>query len=85
MHLYQILYLIMLQASSKALLQRRSKRRCFLVNFVEFLRTPFLKISTGRLLLTLQVYKNVSRDCSKDIKVIPIEAISVTCNMVRKL
>ena len=85
MHLYQILYLMMLQASSKALLQRRSQRRCFLVDFVEFLRTPFLKISSGRLHLTLQVYKNVSRDRSKDIKVIPIEAISMTYNMVRKL
>ena len=39
-----ILYLMMLQASSKALLQRRSQRRCFLVNFVEFLRVPFFPV-----------------------------------------
>ena len=64
-----------------ALLQKRPRRRCFPVNFVEFLRTPFLKNFSGRLLLTLQVnkvYKNVPRYCNKDMEVVSIEAILVT-------
>ena len=43
--------------------------------------TPFLKNSSERLLLTVQVHKvdkNVSRHCNKYIKVISIEAILVT-------
>ena len=62
-----------------ALLQKRPPHRCFPVNFVDFVRTLFLKNSSGRLLLTLQVHKlldkNVSRYCNKNIKVISIEAL----------
>ena len=37
-----------------ALLKKRLWHRCFPVNFVEFLRTPFLQNTSGRLLLTHQ-------------------------------
>ena len=47
---------------SAALLRKRPPRRCFHVNFVNFLRTPFLKNSSGRVLLSLQVYK-VDKTC----------------------
>ena len=68
-----------------ALLQKRPRRRSFPVNFLEFLRTLFLRNSSGRLLLTLQVHKvdkNVSRYCNKDIKVISIEAILVALRQI---
>ena len=78
-----------------ALLQKRPRLRCIPVNVVKFLKTPFLKNSSRRLLLTLQVHKvdkSVSRYCNKDVKVISIEAILVTLcqlwkmfSMVRKL
>ena len=35
------------------LLNKRLRHRCFPVSFVKFLRKPFLKSSSGRLLLTL--------------------------------
>ena len=60
--------------------QKRPWNRCFPVNALKFLRTLFLKKSSGRLLLTLQVHKvdkNVSGYCNKDIKVISIQAILV--------
>ena len=70
-----------------ALLQKRPRRRCFPVNVVKFLRTPFLKNSSGQLLLTLQVHKvdkNMSRNCNKDIKVKSTEAILVTLYRLQK-
>ena len=63
------------------LLQKKPLHRRFPVNFVNFLRAPFLKNSSGRLLLTLQVHKvdeNLSRYCNKNIKVMSIEALLVT-------
>ena len=36
---------------SATLLKKRLWHRCFLVNFVKFLRTPFLQNTSGRLLL----------------------------------
>ena len=38
---------------SATLLKKRLWHRCFPVNFVKFLRTPVLKNTSGRLLLTL--------------------------------
>ena len=70
-----------------ALLQKRPPRRCFPVNFVDLLRTSFLKNSSGRLLLALQVHKlnkNVSRYCNKSIKVMSIEALLVPlCQLLK--
>ena len=39
-------------------LQLYCNRRCFPMDFVEYLRTPFFSNSSGRLLLTLQVHKS---------------------------
>ena len=50
-HLCQISVLINLQASPATLLKKRLWRKCFPVNFVKFLRTPFLQNNSGRLLL----------------------------------
>ena len=36
------------------LLKKRLSYRCFSVNFVKFLRTPFLQITSGRLLLNAE-------------------------------
>ena len=41
-----------------ALLQKRPQLRCFPVNSVEYLRTPFSQNSFERLFLTLQVHKS---------------------------
>ena len=78
-HLYQILYLM------KLVYLNRARRRCFPVNFVEFLRTPVLWNSSRRQFLTLQVHKiakNVSRYRNKDIKVISIEEIIVSLSQL---
>ena len=40
---------------SAAAFKRRLKCRCFLVNFVEFVRTPVLQNTTRRLLLIIAV------------------------------
>ena len=39
-----------------ALLKRRLRHRCFPVNFAKFLRTPFLRNTSGLLLLQLQYF-----------------------------
>ena len=48
-HLCQSLFLVKLQTSSPA--KMRLWHRCFPVNFAKFLRTPFLRSTSGRLLL----------------------------------
>ena len=45
-HMYRVPFLIKLQA-----LKKRPWYRCFPLNFVKFLRTPFLHNTSGRLLL----------------------------------
>ena len=39
------------------LFEKRVWRRCFPVNFVKFTRTPFLQITSGRLLLSQLIYQ----------------------------
>ena len=56
-HLCQSLFLIKLQASSCNFIKKRLWQRCFLVNFVKFLRMAFLQNSFGRLLLKTSIYK----------------------------
>ena len=54
-YLYQGLFLIKTQALSPrpaTLLKKRLWRKCFPVNFVKFLTTPFLQNTSGWLLLT---------------------------------
>ena len=51
-HLYESLsFNKVVGLRSATLLKKRLLHRCFLVNFVEFLRTPFLQNNSGRLLL----------------------------------
>ena len=40
------------------LFKKRPCHRCFPLNFAEFLRTPFLQNVSGRLLLSLEIYKS---------------------------
>ena len=40
------------------LFKKRPCQRCFRLNFSEFLRTPFLQNVSGRLLLSLEIYKS---------------------------
>ena len=47
----RVSFLIKLQTRPATLLKKRLWHRCFPVNFVKFLRTPFLQNTTGRLLL----------------------------------
>ena len=54
-HLCQSLFLVKLQARSATLLKKRLWHRCFPVNFAKFLRTPFLRNTSGRLLLQFQI------------------------------
>ena len=42
------------------LLKKRLRHRCFPVNFVKFLRTPFSKNTSWRLLLSIQNMQNIS-------------------------
>ena len=41
----------------KTLLKKRLQHRCFLANFAKFLRTHFLRNTSGQLLLTFLFYK----------------------------
>ena len=41
-------------------------RRCFLVNFATFVRTPFLQNTTGRLLLIIAVSTVVKGELAKE-------------------
>ena len=78
---YQILHLKKLQAWSLQLYFKRDPDTCFPVNFLKFLRAPFLKNSFERLFLTLQIHKvdkSGSRYCNKDIKMISAETLLVT-------
>ena len=52
-HPCQSPFLIKLQASLSTFLKKRLCHRCFPVNFVKFLRTPFLQNISGRLLVRL--------------------------------
>ena len=47
----RVSFLIKLQAPPATLLKKRLWHRCFPVNFAKFLRTPFSKNTSGRLLL----------------------------------
>ena len=48
---FRVSFLIKLQAAPATLLKKRLWHRCFPVNFLNFLRTPFLQNTSGRLLL----------------------------------
>ena len=43
-----------------SLFEKRLWHKCFPVNFVEFLRTPFLQNTSGRLLLFFKIYVRTS-------------------------
>ena len=45
-----------------SLLKKRLWHRCFPVNFVKFLRTPFLQNTSGQLLLNLETFYNLLLD-----------------------
>ena len=73
---------------SATLLKKRLWRRCFLVNFAKFVRTPFLQNTTGRLLLIIAVTivvkgklgnKTVNYD-TKTKAYVPMVARSVSCH-----
>ena len=49
----RVSFLIKLQAEPATLLKKRLWNRCFPVNFVKFLRTPFLQNTSRRLLVDL--------------------------------
>ena len=50
--------------ASFLILKKRLWHRCFPVNFVKFLRTPFLQNTSGWLLLFLQAFtQQISRKC----------------------
>ena len=49
----RVSFLIKLQAEPATLLKKRLWHRCFPVNFVKFLRTPFLQNTSRRLLVDL--------------------------------
>ena len=49
-HLCQILFFNKVAGRPATLLKKRLWHRCFLLNFVKFLRTPFLPNTSGRLL-----------------------------------
>ena len=52
-HLYQSLFFNKVAGLRTAtLLKKRLWHRCFPVNFLKFLRTPFLRNTSGRLFLT---------------------------------
>ena len=60
----RVSFSIKLRASSQSccprpatLLKKRLWYRCFSVNFVKFLRTPFLQTTSGRLLLSCEISK----------------------------
>ena len=57
-------------AGPATLLKKRLWHRCFPVNFVEFLRTPFLQNTTGRLLLE---QKNVLGEATRRVRVLGYE------------
>ena len=50
------LFLIKLQPSGLEFLKKRLQHRCFPVNFVKYLRTPFLQNTSERLLLKFVEY-----------------------------
>ena len=60
-HLCQSLFLVKLHARSATLLKKRLWHRCFHVNFVKFLRTPFLTKHLWWLLLYWQLFTDVDR------------------------
>ena len=94
-HLYQILYLMRLQASDLHLYCKREHCAKFSCEFCGVFDNTFFTELFWRLIQTIQVHKvdkNVSRYWKKDIKLISIEPILVTfCQiwkwfcMVRKL
>ena len=55
----RVAFLLKLQAWPATFLKKRLLHRCFLVNFVKFLRTSFLRSTSGRLLLFLPHQRNI--------------------------
>ena len=55
-HTNKILDTIIFQKKMLTLLQKSLWNRCFPVNFVKFLRTPFLQNTSGRLLLWIAIF-----------------------------
>ena len=81
--LYQILYLMELQACS--FIAKETPSQMFSCEFGGIFRTPVLKKSSRRLLLALQILKvdkNASKYCNGDIKVIPVCDFMSTLKMV---
>ena len=56
-HLCQSLFFNKVVGLPATLLKKRLWHRCFPVNFVKFLRTPFLQNTSGRLLLSVIILK----------------------------
>ena len=83
--------------STATLLKKRLQRRCFPLNFVKFLRTPFLQNTSGRLLLyVLKKFLLCTMSRSRlvqtghyyllqyfEVKQIEADEIS-TCNAIKK-
>ena len=61
-------FLIKLQPQACNFIKKRLWQRCFPVNFAKFLRAPFLQITSGWLLLALDVIKIQKNSfCFKDL------------------
>ena len=64
-HLCQSLFFNKVAGRPATLLKRRLWHRYFLVNFVQFLRNPFLQNTSGRLLLIFVFHHNIYYDEAK--------------------
>ena len=60
-HLYQSLFFNKVADLRPATLLKKLWHRCFSVNFVKFLRTPFLQNNSGRLLLRMSTARSLSK------------------------
>ena len=53
---WSLFFLIKLQGKARNFIKKRLQHRCFDVNIMKFLKTPFLHKTSGRLLLNFELY-----------------------------